>query len=216
MSTRPTSADVLQALWARYRTQYRSVKGRDPSKSQFCKDLGWDRSALSKWMKPDTPNHRRIPLERIGPLSTALMLSLREEDKLMAARVRELLATDASLRAALAWVAVKAREAQARRGHLDVDEKRVLTAYREAALTYPRGLYGDREEAGLLLAQMQVTLERAEGLHAQEAQTEQDAETPDLTARKQAVLAKIAAHQAVKRQPAFREAKRRARGDSPR
>lgn len=138
------------------------------------------------------------------------MLSKKEEDRLMAARVSEMSAVDPSVREAVRWAIATAKHAEAQRHRLDTDEHRLLAAFRTAITFYPRGLYGDRDEEDVLLAQMQVLLERAEERHADEA----NGFAPDgldLCDRTKILLEKMRAHATASRAFEFAEAKRRAK-----
>lgn len=210
MSRKPSSPEILAELWDAYCTRHHAKHGKKPSKRQFCGYLDWDPSALAKWMTRDAPNNRRIPVDRIPQLAEALMLSKKEADRLMAARVREMSAADPSVREAMRWAIATAKHAEAQRHRLEPDERRLLVAFRTAVTFYPRWLYGDREEEDVLLAQMQVLLERAEELHAEEA-TNQTDDHIDLRDRTQALLEKMRAQATASRAFEFAEAKRRAR-----
>ena len=205
-----TTPEMLRQLWAA-EGHKREARGLRPwSQRTFCQHMGWNASTLAKWMSPDTPNNRRIPLERIEELAGAWQLSAIETDRLMAARLREMSEASPVLRMALRWTAKRVQAAEARKHRLELDECLVLAAYQTALEQFPRGLYGDREEAGLIVAQMQVLLERAEELHSDEARGAAD-EVGVAEPRKQAALARLREKLLAAREAQAAEARRRAR-----
>lgn len=211
MSTALSSPELLRALWDRYAELHVSTLRGKPSKRNLCAQLGWDGNVLSKWMKSDAPNHRRIPLERIEQLAVALRLTQAETDRLMHARIRELGESDPSVTAAVKWAIDAARRATRRRLELSDEESRLVVAFRQALEQYPRGLYGDAEENVLMFAQMQVLLERAEGLHIEEASAEHNApceRMPERQARLDRLLTHLRKQASFANRDAIKQAKK--------
>jgi|APMI01.1.fsa_nt_gi hypothetical protein len=175
-----SSPELLRELWQNYVERYMAqMPHSEPTMRRTSRELGWDESALAKWMQSNTPNHKRIPLERIAQLGVGLMLVQDDVDRLMATRIEEMCAADPGVKAAIDW-AVEAMHVQARSKYaLNGDEIRVLAAFRAAAENYPRGLYCDDDEPQLMLAQMQVLLERAEELASEEDSIEQPSTSID-------------------------------------
>lgn len=166
------SPDLLRALWERFEAHYVRQLGRKPSKREMSAQLGFDPSVISKWMQHDAPRNGRIPTEHIAVLAQAMMLTPKETDRLMSARLFEMAAHEPGINATIKWVADSVTRKVTQRHALDEDEKQVLAAFRLARDNFPRGLYGDAQEASLLVAQMQISLERAEALHIEEAQAD--------------------------------------------
>lgn len=166
------SPALLRTLWDRFERHYVAQLGRKPSKREMSAQLGFDPSAMSKWMKPDAPRNARIPAEHVAVLAQAMMLTPKETDQLMSTRLLEIATHDAGTKATIQWVADSVTRKVTRRHALDEDEKQVLAAFRVARDNFPRGLYGDAQEATLLVAQMHISLERAEALHIEEAQAD--------------------------------------------
>lgn len=210
MAGTPSSPEVLRALWADYVARYTAKVGLQPTRRSICQQIDLDPNALAKWMTIGTPNHKRIPVERINKLAEALMLSERQTNRLMAARIQELREFDPSFESALSWVATKT--AARYRHMLNDDEMHVVAAYRVALDSWPRGLYRDGEEDSSLVAMMQVILERAEALHADEHEAEL-AQSMDLTQTKTDVLAMLRARypEVFGKKAPFNEALKRAR-----
>lgn len=167
MTAGDSSPALLRALWAQYEAAYRkdfpSSKGL--SKREFCQRMEYkDESLLSKWMRLDAPNHKRIPLEHIPALATGMRLSERDQDRLMTVRLREMKAVDKGIATAVSWAVDAGRRSamNALKGNLlSDDEALVLAAYRVAKDEWPLGIVETQETATSLVAHFQAQLERS-------------------------------------------------------
>jgi hypothetical protein len=192
MSENLSSAALLRENWAKFALRYFQQLGRKPSKRELSKQLAFDVSALSKWMDLDGPKNRRIPVEHVAVVATALMLSPKEADQLMTTRITELARDDKSVKAALTWVLERNKSSMVMRRLLTEEELHVLAAFQLASESFPRGLYRDAEESSLMVAQMHVLLERAQGLATEEDSLDRDLkiDTRSMTDKLMAMLAK--------------------------
>lgn len=204
-----SSALLLREFWEKYRQAH----GGKPTKQKISRALGLDPHALTKWMRIDGPSNARIPVERIPQLARGLMLTSREEDRLMAARIAELGRTDRSVGALVRWLHATVRRRTRLEFEPEPDEQFVLGAYRLAAENFPRGLIQDEAVTRNLVAYFQVLLEDCEAAWRDE--DAQDADHAPALADKAVATTQLLKAAARERQPRSKEALAAARAMNP-
>ena len=163
------SATILRAIWMRHANDVRQIRNQRISMRGTCHLLGVDASALAKWMTEDASIKKRIPIRHLPELREILMMSQKEYDQLMEARLGELEEGDEHDETIIAckWI-IDTLASESNAGPLSNDEVTVLAAFRKAQEKHPRGLYFDADEAGLLEGVMNQILSRAQRYHEQE------------------------------------------------
>ncbi|MDE2341962.1 MAG: hypothetical protein KGL63_00990 [Betaproteobacteria bacterium] len=164
------SSTVLRSIWERFAAEYAEHCGRTISMRETCHLLDFDSSALAKWTNKNTPAEGRIPIRHLPALREVLMMTNEEYDQLVEARLIELKPDNETVIACTWLVETLTQELQA--GLLGNEELAVLQAFRKARKKYPRGLYFDGEESGLLEVNLEHILKRAQHLHEEEEASE--------------------------------------------
>jgi len=160
------SAIVLRSIWERFATEFEEHRGRRASMREASHELDVDKSALAKWMTADAPIKRRVPLRHLPTLRTYLMMSAKEYDQLMEARLAELEPGDETV-IGCTWL-LESLAPERDTAPIDQEEQAVLNAFREAREKRPRGLYFDADEPGLLKGLLEEALKRAQRLYEDE------------------------------------------------
>ncbi len=194
MKTENSSPALLRELWTKYRAKYQeSIPNRSPiSKREWCHLMEYpDNNRLSKWMALDAPNSRRIPVEHIPSLAIGMRLTEREQDRLMAARLREMGLMNPSMKTAVSW-AVDAGKRAATRQYtekyaLSDDEAFVLACYRVAKDSWPLGIEQSEHVTVSLVAHFQVQLERSAEPLQKDLEPYSEEEAADVAALKEKI-----------------------------
>jgi hypothetical protein len=176
MSKDVSSADVLKKIWTKFERRVERDIGAKPSmRATSMKYLDGGDKLLTRWMTPGSRTNWRIPLSRVKDVCKKLKANAASTELLMWARLMEIARDDQENPVAVS--ALWAFDCCAAHNHgFSPDELRVMSAYREQAKKFPRGLSqtdGELEILGPVFVQL---LQKA-----QDDQESQDGPLEDCT-----------------------------------